>query len=433
MAKSRLKESNKELNDPFPLLAALKANDRKNLFQGKSTNFFHKTGFPLFDYYFGGLVNVHDESKILVSQSPRIGQGAGTFNQVLGGSGVGKTTITVQMAANIIRPFRNSTIHHYDVENRFDISRGANITRLPIDFFEDGPNQKYFLNQGQQSLEDIQAALARIWAEKMKLKDELTINTGLLDEFGKEIQILEPTVFIIDSISQVISTTFSPDNAKDISDMQDLRSNTAGARDAKTLKGFLKEVCPLIKEANIIVFGINHITGNMSMNAMAGPVKQQNYLKADEAIPGGRNATYSSFNMVKMTAKTSLADSFTIEGDGLDGHMVMFEPIKSSTNQSGNNSHGISFNMVFDKRHGFDSLRSLVLYAKDRGIIEGNKSGYKFKEDPSFKFAMKTIHSEKEEKPIWDCVRKYILPELEKQLSHIDPTCVKYDSETLNY
>ena len=44
-----------------PLLAALAENDKKNMFRTNVTTAFHKTGFHLFDYYFGSVINMHDE------------------------------------------------------------------------------------------------------------------------------------------------------------------------------------------------------------------------------------------------------------------------------------------------------------------------------------------------------------------------------------
>jgi hypothetical protein len=87
--------------------------------------------------------------------------------------------------------------------------------------------------------------------------------------------------------------------------------------------------------------------------------------------------------------------------------------------------------MVFSYKDGFDSLRSLILYAKEKGIIEGNKPRMKFKDDPSFTFSFKGIHQEKNEKPIWECVKKYILPELETHLSFVEPN--KFDDRQLDY
>jgi len=73
-----------------PLLAALRENDKDNLFQSNAITAFHKTGYPLFDYYFGTVANIHNELGQLVSQERRVGQSYGTFNLIIGNSGCGK-------------------------------------------------------------------------------------------------------------------------------------------------------------------------------------------------------------------------------------------------------------------------------------------------------------------------------------------------------
>lgn len=186
----------------------------------------------------------------------------------------------------------------------------------------------------------------------------------------------------------------------------------------------------MCKEANIIVYGINHLNTNMSMNAFIPVAKQQNFLKQDESIPGGKTMIYYPYNIVKLTAKPS--DDFTEDSDGFFGHIVMVEPIKSSSNQSGNNSKGISFEMVFSFKHGFDSLRTIILYGRDNGLIDGNKNRMKFKGDDSFTFSWKTIYKESNEKPIWESINKFIVPTLQKHLSFVEPGD-SFDNRSLNY
>ena len=270
-----------------------------------------------------------------------------------------------------------------------------------------------------------------LYASKMKLKKDIMIDSGLTDEFGEKIMMFPPTCILIDSITTVINETFSPDSAKEVADAEKMRGNTEGARDAKTLKGFFKDILPLCKEANIIVYGINHINTNMSMNAFIPVAKQQNYLKQDESIPGGKTMLYYPHNILKLTAKPS--DDFSEESDGFAGHMVMIEPIKSSSNQSGNNSKGLSFELVFSHKDGFDSLRSLIMYGKEYGIIEGNKTRMKFKDDDSFTFNFKNLYKEKNEKPIWEDIKKYIIPHLDTHLSYIEPDEREFDERIFDY
>jgi len=411
-----------------PLLIALRENDKKNLFATNVNTAFIKTGFHLFDYYFGSVINIHNDIGEIISQEARVGQAAGTFNQIVGDSGAGKTTLAVQLAANIVRQYEHGSIIHYDLENRFDISRAETISKLPVRYFENGG---YIIRSGLVGLDIIQESITKLYGKKMGLKEELKVNTGFKDEFGNEVFMLAPTVVIIDSITSVISTTFSPDSEKDIAKAGDLRSNTEGARDAKTIKGVLKDIIPLCKEANIIIYAINHINVNMSMNAFVPVSKQHNFLKQDEAIPGGKTLFYYSCNLIKLTAKPR--DDFVEESDGFSGHMVMIEPIKSSTNQSGNNSKGISFEMVFSFKHGFDPLRSLMMYGKEKGIIEGNKTRMKFRDDPSFTFSLKDISKEVDEKPIWESIQKYIIPELKTHLSFVEPSEIKFDDRSMIY
>ena len=413
-----------------PLLNALRENDKKNLFQTNVRTAFIKTGFPLIDYYFGSVINIHDELGRLVKQEARVGQAAGTFNLIIGNSGSGKTTLAAQIAANIIRQYKYANVIHFDCENRFDVSRCETITKLPASFFDENLGERYMIKSGMVGLDTIQEMIVKTYVSKMKLKKELTVDSGFKDEFGKEVMILEPTVIIIDSMTTVMSETFNPDNAKEAAAAEQMRGNTEGARDAKTMKGFFKDILPMCKEANIIVYGINHINMNMSMNAFTPVAKQQNYLKQDESIPGGKTMIYYPFNIIKLTARPS--DDFTEEGDGFSGHMVMVEPVKSSSNQSGNNSKGIAFELVFSHKYGFDSLRSLIIYGRDNGIIEGNRNRLKFKADDSFIFTFKDIYQESKEKPIWENIKKYIIPDLNRHLPFIEPGN-DFDDRSLDY
>ena len=428
-----LEKVSNEVSDSMtvnPLLNALRQNDKKNLFSTNVTTAFIKTGFILFDYYFGSVVNVHDKLGNIIRQEPRVGQAAGTFNLLVGASGSSKTTLAIQIAANIIRQFKNANVIHYDCEQRMDLSRIEVVSQLPSSYFSaDAP--KYILKGGSVGLDTIQESIVKLYVSKMKMKKELMVDSGVKDEFGGKVMILPPTVIIIDSITTVLSDTFSPDNTKEAADAEKMRGNTEGARDAKTLKGFFKDILPLCKEGNIIVYGINHLNNNMSMTSFAPVAKQQNFLKQDESIPGGKTMIFYPFNIAKMIAKPS--DDFREDTDGFAGHMVMIEPIKSSSNQSGNNSKGVSFQMVFSYKYGFDPLRTLIIYAKDRGLIEGTKNRYKFRDDPSFTFSFKEINKEKREKPIWENMKKYVIPTLKDYLSFIEPDEIKFDDRSMDY
>ncbi len=66
-------------------------------------------------------------------------------------------------------------------------------------------------------------------------------------------------------------------------------------------------------------------------------------------------------------------------------------------------------------------------------MIEGNKTRMKFKEDDSFTFALKNIYKEKDEKPIWENLKKFVFPHLETHLSFIEPNEVGFDDRSMDY
>ena len=343
------------------------------------------------------------------------------------------TTLAAQIAANIIQQYDFANVIHFDCENRFDMSRCETITRLPASYFRsiNGSPERYMIRGGRVGLDVIQEMIARTYFNKLKIGDALKVTTPYYDEFKRPIRIYQPTVIIIDSLATVLSETFNPESSKDAAEAEKMRSNTDGARDAKTLRGFLKDILPMCKEANILIYGINHINQNMAMNAFLPVAKQQNFLKQDESIPGGRALIYSAQNIIKLVARTS--DSFTEETDGFNGYMVLIEPVKSSSNQSGNTSKGISFELVFSQKTGFDSLRSLILYGRDVGKIVGNKPKMKFVDDDSFTFSWKNLYTEISDNPIIENINKFVVPTLSNHLSFIDPAERTFDARMLMY
>ena len=88
----------------------------------------YPTGFLSFDFVNGTIVHVQTEDKSFSYYS--VGITDGSMVMLIGRSGCGKTTYTVQAAANIIRPFKTSTIFHDDIEGGLNSSRREVLTRM---------------------------------------------------------------------------------------------------------------------------------------------------------------------------------------------------------------------------------------------------------------------------------------------------------------
>lgn len=89
--------------------------------------------------------------------------------------------------------------------------------------------------------------------------------------------------------------------------------------------------------------------------------------------------------------------------------------------------------MVFSFRDGFDSLRTMIWYGRNYGLIEGNKTRMKFKGDDSFTFTWKNVHKEAKEKPIWESLQKYVYPHLDTHLSFMEETDNEFDERMFMY
>jgi len=236
------------------------------------------------------------------------------------------------------------------------------------------------------------------------MKDQLLRDTGEVDHANKPIILMPPTVVFVDSISDIIAKEYDINDKKSIENVDQLRTDTYGMRSAKTLRGVLTDILPMLKEANIILLAIAHTGSNVAMNAFAGPKKQFQYGAHDEKMSGGKVVEYSSSTVLKATGEIREDSRYHLSTDGFEGNTVLIEPIKSSTNESGNDKTGRGFRLVINKRFGgVDNVRSLILFLNERGCLKGNKAGFRVinesGEPITDKFTWKTVHDDFKKNP----------------------------------
>nr|DAS58562.1 MAG TPA: Protein RecA, 1st part, 2nd RECOMBINATION, DNA REPAIR, ATPASE.6A [Caudoviricetes sp.] len=109
------------------------------------------------------------------------------------------------------------------------------------------------------------------------------------------------------------------------------------------------------------------------------------------------------------------SEKYTLEDNGFDGFGVRAEIIKSRTNQAGQ-----MVPLVYDKIRGVDSLRSTLNYAKEAGLLGGNKNGAYFLADKTRKFPLTTVHEAFREDPtLFKWMYDNVIPVLKQRLSAI--------------
>ena len=365
-------------------------------------DFSYPTGIPLIDYPLGYEVLQRDSSGNVIGTRLVTGIQAGSFNVITGPTQSFKTLISSIICANIAY-MNDGNIVHIDAENRLVGQRVKTMTKLPESWFI-GESPRYSIKCGAIGFDGLQEWITEMWVNKMKFKDILLKDTGVKDSSGEPIILMPPTMVFLDSISSVLTNEYKLTEKKSIENAGELHSNTYGMINAKTIRGVLQDILPMLKEANINIITISHQNTNISGNAFAGPKKQFQYGAADVKIAGGKAVEYNASLVATFTGESSPDSRYHIDHDGFEGNTVIFEPTKCSTNESGNSRTGLGFRLVIDKRQGtVDNLRSLTLFLNEKGRLKGNKAGFRIVDHNGEiigeKFTWKTIHEDFKKDP----------------------------------
>lgn len=403
MAVKKASVLEKELAD-LDLMTILSGGGTSQVFKKNTlVDYCYPTGISVIDYALGYEVNVKDEAGNIIKKRICLGLQAGSFNVLTGATQSFKTTIGMQMCANVAYA-NNGNVIHIDAENRLALQRAKTLTKLPESWFE-GDFPRYAIKNGAIGYDTLQNYVTEVYENKMRHKDVLIKDTGEVDDHNQPIKLMPPTVMFVDSISDVISKEYDIRDRKEWDKQKEMRSNTDGMQNAKTLKGVISDILPMMKEANIIVLVIAHENANVAMTAYAGPKKQFQYGNKDVKISGGKAVEYNASALMTFTGEIKEDSRYHISTDGFEGNTVLFEPTKVSTNESGNEKTGLGFRIVIDKRrNGADNLRTLILFLNQRGRLKGNKAGFKVidnkGEELTERFTWKKVYDDFKENPV---------------------------------
>lgn len=337
------------------LHSLLLKDDKKGLFNRSCASLGNPTGFLPLDYRNGYKMKVFGRDDSVISEYNNIGIFGGTFNTIIGKTGTAKTTLAVQMAANISRFIskmygKYAEIYHIDAEQASNYTRIKTVTNLPITDLD----TMFHMTQEVNCIEDIYDMMKRIAALKEAYKSHYMFNTGIKNEFNEDIINYVPTILIIDSLPSITT--------RDAADKEELQGGTHANRVAKAISGFYKQSMAMVKKYNFIVFVINHINKKIEIGAM--PTSPQTmYLKMDESIPCGFAPLYYAHNIFKIV----MAEKRVSDKHGFDGFRARVELLKSRSNKAGKFCH-----LVYDQEVGFDPYLSMYDFLNaDKGLIDG--------------------------------------------------------------
>lgn len=348
-----------------------KVNDRlkKSKINIKEEEFevLYPTGFLTLDYLNGAMIHVNGNGIDTKYRSTGIVDGSS--NMFIGRSNCGKSTLVFQIVGNIAKQFDNCSVFIDDIEGSLPMSRKEFLLGMDKDELA----QKVRIRNTGITTENVFQNILAIHDAKLENRAEYEYDTGKYDTYGNRIFKLAPTLYLIDSFAMLL-----PD---DIMDKDELDGGMGATAVAKKNTQLIKKISQLLREANIILFSINHINDDPQTGFLPKPA-QISGLKQGERLPGGKAALYIANNMFRLDDLGQLKDS---EGYGINGQVVSLSIIKSRTNQNKR-----SVPLVFDKTHGaFDPILSMYHYLKQEGLVSGAGARMFFEDAPDIKFSQK--------------------------------------------
>lgn len=335
----------------------------------------YSTGFYSLDMLNGQRIFVNNDELGLHYSYISGGLLDGSTNAFIARSGVGKSTISLQIASNIILPFiRNGMDANLYID---DIEKSLNQARREylLSMTQDEIKNHVKIRTDGITTESLFERISIIANTKLTNKKDYTYDTGKYDPFGNRIFKLIPTVYVIDSLAMLMP--------EDVLDKEDLGTNATGMSTAKVNTMLFKKITQLCTSANIILININHILPKPQLGFLPEQ-SEVDGLKTDERMAGARTTVYISNNIFRLDDTTTLKDD---KDYGINGKIVKCTLIKSRTNATRR-----SVPLIFDKSAGrYDNELSLLHLIKEEGKLSGIGANVRLDSCPDVKFSLKNF------------------------------------------
>lgn len=329
----------------------------------------YSTGFPNFDMRNASVVHVKNEEKGLDYKYYLVGISDGSITTIIGRSGCGKSTFTYQVAANIIRPFKTSCIYADEIESGMQDSRKETLTG----FMGEELKERIITRNTGITSENFYERIKIIHDIRVNNYDKFEYDTGYKDYKGDDIYKLEPCVYILDSWALLRPAGLTQEES--------LSGQMSVTSSAKMNTEILRRIVPMLKNANINLFIINHILKDIKINQFDRTPKQVQYLDEGERCPGGDTPMYLANNLIKLYDSTLKSETF-----GIDGSIIVCKFLKSRTNKAGKETY-----LVYDQAIGYDPELSLYVTMHKAKLVTNSGSWMYFVGHPEQKFQQKKL------------------------------------------
>jgi len=346
------------------------------------------TDFTIFDYLNaerGMILGPNDTPQYYLNHGLVCG-----IHSAIGKSMSGKTSLFVKVAANIVSKFPNAVFYYRDIEKSTSMQRIRELTGMTNADMEEKLDYKRY----DISHDFVYNEIRTIAQYKENMKDQIMIDTGLVDGRGRPIKIYPPDIYLVDSLPALSRITEDEEikegtKAQKLEDVKDVGVNrkVEGMQAAGDNKMLLTKCLDIVHKYNIRFVLINHITTNMKPGENPRYIQKESpYLKQGDHLQGGASYLYLC-NSIARTDFVSRLD------DGEFGPMIQgatrnrITMVKNKSNVS-----GVPIELIFDQRTGYNSLLSNFNYIYNRQYgFEGTPRSMYLKMCPSITFNKRTL------------------------------------------
>ena len=339
----------------------------------------YPTGFLSIDYLMGYVAKEWNNETNQLEEFYNLGFTDGSYIGIVAHSNTGKSTFAEQTIGNIARRFNTSTIFVDSTESG-DMTeiRRMHLFKLNREQYR----KRCIIRNTGITIENVFERIKGIHDLKVANKDKFIYDTGHRDMYGKPIFKFEPTLYLVDSVSNIVP--------KDLLEEDELGGKSFGAQIAAKVTQLFMQIIQMLKTVNIILVGTNHIAQDIQMSKFQKKPDLP-WLKMGERIPKGKKATLLANHIIRMdqVAKLTMEDPYHIQGSIVD-----FSLVKSRT--SGNKE---PIRMIYDFANGFDPWLSLLEYMKYNKLLYGAGVSLSFDPEKTFKFSYGTFRDKIQNEP----------------------------------
>lgn len=306
--------------------------------------------------------------------------GVAPVTGVVGRTGYYKSTTVDFLAASLLRIYPFIDVFKLDTEQTMCTTERYETCLSDVIDIRDVLNSVHITNKTEMPFKDFIEMIINIGKDKLSRKKEFTVQTPFIDRnTNKRVEMLIPTIVIIDSISELVITA----NEELLlgSSMEDSKSNTADLHDGRVKKRLLSAMTVWARKYGMYFFITAHVGDKKDLDKYHPEPAQNQWLSNSDKIKAAGNNFFFLPNLLFQCGKPSpMVDKekkiiYPLDENDVNDVDLNYLPIKILRNKT--SFTGVVLPLVVSQSKGIDNLLTYYdfLKKKEYGL---EKKGYNY-------------------------------------------------------